>query len=256
MYGIMRMEKVKTSAELAARLKHNLRERMPPNADPEITKKNLVLKNGQKTAVELEREIISSLPEKRRKDAVLAIEAVFTRSSDKEEFVKDYESRYHKDCIKWAEDTFGKENIKHIVVHLDEAVPHLHVIFTPVFDGRLRAKQVMNKKNLRKLQDDFYAKVSSKYGLDRGEKRQRTRVTMDELRTITKKILQSAQPERLTKDEYFGLKSLQNYLTLSQDQRTALEKVIGYEHFFMKQEKLLDRYLKTLKKTTQNEQGF
>jgi hypothetical protein len=40
----------------------------------------------------------------------------------------------------WAEAEFGKENVVSIEVHTDESTPHLHIIVTPIQNGKLQAK--------------------------------------------------------------------------------------------------------------------
>jgi hypothetical protein len=80
--------------------------------------------------------------------------------------------KYFEECYNFACERYGRENIISAVVHLDETTPHLHLDFVPLTaDGRLSAKEILGvKTDLQKLQDDFYNQVSSKYGLERGNR--------------------------------------------------------------------------------------
>lgn len=62
---------------------------------------------------------------------------------------------------------FG-DNLISLVLHLDEATPHAHVLVMP-FDenGNLNAKKVFNRQGLIKLQDN-YAEACKSLGLQRG----------------------------------------------------------------------------------------
>ena len=77
-----------------------------------------------------------------------------------------------KASYNWLCDRFGKENVIADTVHLDEKTDHMHVVIVPLTkDGRLSAKEVLGgPKKMQELQDDFYKKVSSRFGLDRGER--------------------------------------------------------------------------------------
>lgn len=44
----------------------------------------------------------------------------------------------------WAEKEFGEENIVSIELHLDESTPHVHVLATPIHQGKLQAKHWLN----------------------------------------------------------------------------------------------------------------
>jgi len=108
-----------------------------------------------------------------RKDAVKLCEALFTSDSSFFDTISIADRiEFFKDCYSFACEKYGKENIISAVVHLDERTPHLHIDFVPLTsDGRLSAKDVLgNKAALQQLQDDFYAKVSKKWGLERGER--------------------------------------------------------------------------------------
>ncbi|MCX4379046.1 MAG: plasmid recombination protein [Lachnospiraceae bacterium] len=107
-----------------------------------------------------------------RKDAVKLVEVLFTSDKAFFESQPDNGKAYFIDCLKWASERFGKDNIIADVVHLDEATPHMHLDFVPLTeDGRLSAKDVLgDKKKLQEMQDDFYEKVGKKYGLERGQR--------------------------------------------------------------------------------------
>jgi hypothetical protein len=113
------------------------------------------------------------LPEKVRKNAVLAVELVMTASP---EFSGDWD-QYLKNCDQWAGELFGKENLLHIAHHKDEKTPHTHIIFMPMKDGKLNAKHFIggSRDRMAELQDDFFQKVGRPAGLERGQSRAETR---------------------------------------------------------------------------------
>lgn len=95
------------------------------------------------------------------------------------------------DSLKWLQDTFGKENVVSVVLHMDEHTPHLHASIVPIVTGERRkaknktaeeGKRTYRKKAnaVRLCTDDVlnrdkmigyhdsYAQAMSKYGLKRG----------------------------------------------------------------------------------------
>lgn len=94
------------------------------------------------------------------------------------------------DSLQWLHKTFGQENVVSAVLHMDETTPHIHATLVPIVIGerrkakkekeegkrtyrkkgdavRLCADDVLNREKLIAYHDD-YAKVMSKYGLQRG----------------------------------------------------------------------------------------
>lgn len=51
---------------------------------------------------------------------------------------------------------------------MDESTPHMHLSVVPIKDGRLAAKNLFTKSELRDLQTAFARDVGAKYGLQRG----------------------------------------------------------------------------------------
>ncbi|MBQ2945520.1 MAG: plasmid recombination protein [Clostridia bacterium] len=111
-----------------------------------------------------------NLPKAPRKDAVLM--ASFVVGSDREFFkgLDEYEQNsFFRDCANFFIDRYGRRNIISAVVHNDETTPHLHLNLIPIKDGRLCAKDLLNRNELSKLQTDFYEQVGKRWGLQRGK---------------------------------------------------------------------------------------
>ena len=105
-----------------------------------------------------------------RKDAVLM--ASFVVGSDREFFkgLDEYEQNcFFRDCVNFFIDRYGRRNIISAVVHNDETTPHMHLNLIPIKDGRLCAKDLLNRNELSKLQTDFYEQVGKRWGLQRGK---------------------------------------------------------------------------------------
>jgi hypothetical protein len=166
----MRMEKVKSRAGLAGRLRHNTREHLAPNIDPDRVQDNLLIGG---TANNVMKDFSGRLPEAVRKNAVLAVEVLMTASRD---FSGDWK-KYLDDCDKWAAGVFGKENVLSIAHHLDETTPHTQIIVMPIKDGKLNAKHFIGgtRDRMAELQNDFHKRVGQPAGLDRGKPRSETR---------------------------------------------------------------------------------
>ena len=99
------------------------------------------------------------------------------RTSDRNTALK-----FAKDCIQWINDVYGRgSRMATASVHLDEAVPHVHVshaVADP--DGlpgwsaverssRVGGGKLKGRDFLSALQDDFHAAVGERWGLARGE---------------------------------------------------------------------------------------
>lgn len=179
--GICRAQKVSGASGGVGAYIHNERRKEHSNSNPDIDFKRSsenyhigeydnALTYNQRT----EKRLTEGYKGKKavRKDAVKLVEVLFTSDKAFFESQPDNGRAYFEDCLKWASERFGEDNIIADVVHLDEATPHMHLDFVPLTeDGRLSAKEVLgDKKKLQELQDDFYEKISKKYGLDRGQR--------------------------------------------------------------------------------------
>ena len=79
-YAIMRCKKLTGMGSVASALQHCYRERETPNANAERTPENYC--SVSKSTDQAMGRVRELLPEKRRKDAVLAVEYVMTASPD------------------------------------------------------------------------------------------------------------------------------------------------------------------------------
>lgn len=67
------------------------------------------------------------------------------------------------DCYRWLSNRFGEDNTLGASIHLDETNPHLHYDFMPWRDGKLQAKNIINREGLQSAQDELLEYVQSKY---------------------------------------------------------------------------------------------
>jgi len=175
-YGIIRVAKAGGGAVKGLQI-HDNREKDSSKTNPDIDFKksheniDLVRSDNWDQSISNRLDQLENV-KTIRKDAVLLCDVIVT--SDNDFFAKltpEREKAFFNDALKFVGDKFGKENIISAVIHKDETTPHLHIKFVPITkDGRLCAKDVLGgKKEFYGLQDDFFAVVSKRWGLERGE---------------------------------------------------------------------------------------
>lgn len=156
---------------------------------------------------------IDELPLKRavRKDAVLMCS--FIVSSDKGFFdglSLEQQRDFFSDAVKFFQNRYGTENVIAATVHMDEATPHMHLCLTPIRDGKLSAKAIFSRQELRDLQTQFAASVGENHGLERGEENSKAehlseldyklKMRTQELEATEKKIVElESEKEKLEK---------------------------------------------------------
>lgn len=183
--AIFRIQKLKSSRSVSGCLKHNFRDLETPNADLDKLDQNEVLA-GPKTAIEAMQNYSDNLPEKIRKNAVMAIECLSTASPEFFETAsQETQKQFFADSLKFIEDKFGKENIVSAVIHRDESTPHLQTLVIPLVEGKLNAKKFVggSKHELSNMQTAYHEKVAH-HGLERGQiKSKANHVTIKEFYT-------------------------------------------------------------------------
>ncbi|HBX7094824.1 TPA: plasmid recombination enzyme [Klebsiella pneumoniae] len=167
-YAIMRCKKLTGMGSVASALQHCYRERETPNADAERTPENYC--SVSQSADEAMGKLRELLPEKRRKDAVLAVEYVMTASPEWwNEATPRQQAEFFARSEQWLENKYGKDRVVAAVVHRDEATPHLSAFVVPLTqDGRLSAKEFIGGRSKMRDDQSTYAESVKKLGLERG----------------------------------------------------------------------------------------
>lgn len=169
-YAIMRCAKLKTMGGVASSLQHNFRERETTNADAERTPNNDHL--AASSTAEAMGQLRELLPEKRRKDAVVAVEYLFTTSPEWAESASEAaQATFFDESMKWLENKYGAENVIAATIQRDETTPHLSAFVVPITnDGRLSAKEFIGNKAKMSADQTSYAEAVQGVGLQRGIK--------------------------------------------------------------------------------------
>lgn len=154
-FAILRVQKVKSMEALRAGMRHVFREQDTPNADPDRLSQNttLVVKSTKAGLARAE----SIIPEKRRKDAVIALEYLVTASPEALKAMGEGERYdYFNRAWQWLVKRHGAANVIGAAVHRDETSEHMHVYVVPKIGDRLCAKEFMGgPKGLAMMQTKF-----------------------------------------------------------------------------------------------------
>lgn len=167
-YAIMRAKKLATMGNVAASLQHCFRERETLNADAARTPDN---EHREATSTsEAMGRLRELLPEKRRKDAVLAVEYVMTASPGWWKTASaDQQRQFFDRSVAWLTEKYGADRIVVASIHRDEASPHLSAFVVPLTaDGRLSAKEFIGSKAKMTADQTSYARQMRDLGLERG----------------------------------------------------------------------------------------
>ena len=168
-YAILRTQKLKSMQSVRRSLKHSFREQETPNADPTRTPENTHI--GANTSEEAIEKIKARLPEKIRKNGVLAIEYLVTASPDDlHAKSRKEQDDYFSDAKKWLEEKHGAENVVYAGIHRDETTPHMYAYVVPIDSkGKLNCRAFLGgAKALSEMQTDFADRVGIKHKLERG----------------------------------------------------------------------------------------
>lgn len=169
------------------RLNHNYSNK---DIDLSRTSENYHLKRIQAESyqqefdrIRIRQELKGNLRLQGKKQSTVLCEFVIT--SDKDFFDRlgtDRTKRFFQDAYDFVTAKAGGEQyILSAVVHMDEATPHMHVVFIPVINGKDRKGNPCKRINCSefwkgrdsysRLQDEYYDFITSRgYELERGEK--------------------------------------------------------------------------------------
>ena len=173
-YAVVHMMKIKSGA-VGGIQSHNNREHEPktnPDVDMSRSEDNydLISCDNYKRSI---KEKLSNLVESSRavrKDAVVVCNFIVTSDSETMEALgADRQREFFEDSVKWFSDRYGADRVLNATVHMDETTPHLHIGVVPITqDGRLSAKAIFTKTEMKAIQTEFARDVGEKYGLERG----------------------------------------------------------------------------------------
>jgi hypothetical protein len=177
-FAIMRIAKLKSWSSVSASGAHTYRILPTPNADPSRRGLNRTLiGNAGEVCQDMKRRV-GKVTAKPRSNAVLGLELLLTASPEAFQSGDPIDMRaWVKSNIDWMRQTFGAENVAHVVLHRDETTPHLVAYIVPEKDGRLNAREIVGTpEKLSELQTS-YASAVDRYGLERGLKGSRAKHT-------------------------------------------------------------------------------
>lgn len=173
-YAAVHMMKIKSGA-VGGIQSHNNREHEPktnPDVDMSRSEDNydLISCDNYKRSI---KEKLSNLVESSRavrKDAVVVCNFIVTSDNETMNALgADRQREFFQDSVKWFSDRYGADRVLNATVHMDETTPHLHIGVMPITqDGRLSAKAIFTKTEMKAIQTEFARDVGEKYGLERG----------------------------------------------------------------------------------------
>ena len=168
-FAILRTQKLKAAVAVRRSLKHAFRAQDTPNADPTRLGENSHL--GANSVDEAMKAFQNRLPEKIRKNGVLAIEYLITGSPDgMNSKSRCDQDAYFTDALAWLKERHGAENLIYAGIHRDETTPHLYAYVVPIDpQGKLNCRHFLGgAKALSQMQTDFAEQVGQRHGLRRG----------------------------------------------------------------------------------------
>lgn len=188
---LLRLGTIKGPNGILDALKHNKREliaevKLSDRIDSACSNLNYCLtpvSDAKQLSLMAKSHILLAGIEKPRKNAVMAIEIIFSLPIDRH---RQDTKQFFMDCYEWTKRHFSVEVLS-FDVHLDEAAPHAHTILLPIVDGKLQGNKLMGSRgNLTRLINLFHTEVGVKYGLS---KMKSSILSVNQKITIAKNIL-------------------------------------------------------------------
>lgn len=160
------------------------------NIDRERTSLNYNLAPARESTLDFINRRIEELALKRapRKDAVRMVDICLTLPDN--DAYSGREKEFFRVAYQELEKQFGAENVVSAYVHMDEATPHMHFAFVPITkNGRLSAKDVLNRKVLNNLHPQMEHAMCSYFGVKHAG------VLLDDERRQEKRLSKLSQEE-------------------------------------------------------------
>ena len=173
-YAVVHMMKIKSGAVGGIQSHNNREHELKTNPDVDMSRSednyDLISCDNYKRSI---KEKLSNLVESSRavrKDAVVVCNFIVTSDNETMNALgADRQREFFQDSVKWFSDRYGADRVLNATVHMDETTPHLHIGVMPITqDGRLSAKAIFTKTEMKAIQTEFARDVGEKYGLERG----------------------------------------------------------------------------------------
>lgn len=168
-FAILRIQKLKANVAVQRSMKHAFRTQETPNADPKRLAENSHI--GAESIDEAMALFRARLPDKIRKNGVLAVEFLVTASPEvMAKKSRADQDRYFEDALTWLKARHGAENVVYAGIHRDEITPHMYAYVVPLDDqGKLNCRSFYGgAAALSGMQTDFANRVGKRHGLSRG----------------------------------------------------------------------------------------
>ena len=164
-FAIIHIKKIKN--EGLAKIAEHCRRTSPDgkysncNVDPE--RKHLNIRRSDYPAdIEMKTLIDKRIAEREvqktkvKKNAVkLCSIVVETSPEHMNSLPREEQIRYFDEAFAWCKKLFGKKNVIEMNCHFDETTPHAHIAIVPIINGKLCAKDLITRKFLFDLQEEF-----------------------------------------------------------------------------------------------------
>lgn len=199
----------------------NYHSKSNPQIDCERTPHNYHFIKSDDTYTAFINQRIKDLALKRKiKDDAVLMCSFFVGASPEFFIGKDRDDigAFFFECTEFFAERYGRENIISAVVHLDETTPHMHLNLMPVLDGRLCAKQLFDRKELRGIQTDLHNDVGKHWGLERG-KEGSTAEHLDTAEFKMKKMKEAADKAERQADEAASRQAIAEKGAINAEQR-------------------------------------
>jgi len=94
--------------------------------------------------------------------------------------------RFTEVSVNFLNDTYGKDNVVSVSLHLDETTPHITAFVTPIYESKLKGNKIVKRLGAKKWLDgrkkmselqDKYAERCKHLGLERGNKKSKAKHT-------------------------------------------------------------------------------
>ena len=144
-YAILRTAKHRSARSVGGMGRHMNRTRPTPNADETARHRNATytpaagwVRWSEQAPRNLGEQLNERLADfkarggKLRKDSVLAVELMLSASPEWfQQASREQTQEWLRRNVAWIEDTFGRDNVLQVALHLDETTPHLHAFLVP-----------------------------------------------------------------------------------------------------------------------------